>query len=529
MKRLGYGMAVGLSLAVLLAAGCGQGREEENSKEAKTQEPVTLDWYINYSWFTTTWGENEVSRAITDKTGAAVNFVVPNGNETEKLNSLISADTLPDLVTLSWEDANAKKLINEGKVYALNELADQYDPGFYDVVDQASYDWYTNSDGNIYAYPNSSFSPSDYETHDNIYSNQNFMVRKDIYEAIGSPDMTTPEGFESAIKAAVEMFPEVAGKPLIPIGSAEFKADGCVSFDRYLQNFLAVPYEKDGQIYDRNTDPEYIRWLKAFRKMGEEGYLSDEIFIDKRTQAEENIADGRYFCMIYQSADMMDQQYEIYSRNKDQIYIPVDGPKNSAGDDPTLPGAGINGWTITYISKNCKNPKLAIQLMTYLLSEEGQKLTYLGVEGSMYDMVDGKAVTRPEVIELLDSNRTEYDKIYGGDNAYWMLQDNVLQLQWADSARELPGNLREWTRPYTIYAGQYDASFAVNSDEAEMQSQIEEAWGITLPALLLASSDEEFDQVLSQYQTRRQELGYEKLREAETKQMNMAKEKLGIQ
>ncbi len=33
--------------------------------------------------------------------------------------------------------------------------------------------------------------------HDDIISNQTFLVRKDIYEAIGSPDMTTPEGFKA--------------------------------------------------------------------------------------------------------------------------------------------------------------------------------------------------------------------------------------------------------------------------------------------------------------------------------------------
>ena len=76
-------------------------------------------------------------------------------------------------------------------------------------------------------------------------------MRKDIYEAIGSPDMTTPEGFSAAVKKAVEMFPEVDGKPLIPIGAHVFTNQGNVSFDNYLMDFLAVPWEKDGKLYDR--------------------------------------------------------------------------------------------------------------------------------------------------------------------------------------------------------------------------------------------------------------------------------------
>lgn len=524
-KKRAYLAVILLILITLILCSCSTEQNAENTDD----EVTTLDWYINYSWFTTTWGESLVSKAITKETGVNIDFVVPNGNETEKLNSLILSDTLPDLITLSWEDPSTKELISKGKVYALNELADQYDSHFYDVIDKDSYNWYKNDDGNVYAYPNSSFSPSDYETHDNVYSNQNFMVRKDIYEAIGSPDMTTPEGFENAVKKAVEMFPEVNGKPLIPVGSAEFKSDGCVSFDRYLQNFLAVPYEKDGKIYDRNTDEEYIRWLKVFRRLAGEGYLSDEIFIDKRTQMEENIADGRCFCMIYQSADMQNQENEIYASDPDRIYIAVDGPKNSNGDDPQLPGAGLNGWTVTYVSKSCKDPEKAIRLLTYLISEEGQKMTYLGVEGKMYDEVDGKIVIKEGVSKLLNADRAEYDRVYGADNTYWMLQDNVAQLKWSDGGRTLPGALREWTRDYTVYAGQYDIVFPEESDEAQIDRRIEEVWGQTLPQLLLAKSDEQFDEIMEEYRAKRDSLGYGQWQEAATGKMNQTKEKLGLQ
>ena len=64
------------------------------------EDPVTLDWYVNYSWFATPWGENLVSKTITEETGVDVNFITPIGTETEKLNALIASDSLPDLITL---------------------------------------------------------------------------------------------------------------------------------------------------------------------------------------------------------------------------------------------------------------------------------------------------------------------------------------------------------------------------------------------------------------------------------------------
>lgn len=489
-------------------------------------EEITLDWYINYSWYVTPWGENLVSKTITEETGVNINFVTPIGNETEKLNALIASDTLPDLITLGYWEPQVEEIIAKDMVYALNELADEYDPYFWQVTDEAVINWYTKEDGNIYAYPNSSVSPQDLEENAGIGSNQTFLVRKDIYEAIGSPDMTTQEGFCNAVKKAMEMFPEVDGEPLIPIGAHCFDNEGNVSFDKYLMNFLAVPWEKDGKIYDRYTDEEYISWLKMFRELGQEGMLANDIFVDTRTQMEEKIAQGRYFCMIYQYTDMLSQQKSLYENNPDMIYIPVEGPRNSKGDDPTLPATSINGWTVTMISKNCEHPERAIAFMDYLMSEEGQMRIFLGVEGVTYDMVDGVPVVREEVRKLLDTDRAAYDKLYGADDAYWMLQDNVMQQQWIQEKSPAEQILIDWSCKYAVYNGQYDTYLPAEYSEAA--NRITRLWSETLPALLIAPTEEAFDAILTDFVEKRAEWGYETVLEQETLYMIEAKEKLGL-
>lgn len=493
-----------------------------------SEDVLTLDWYVNYSWFVTKWGGNVVSDKITEKTGVNVNFVTPIGNEEEKLNALIASDSLPDIITLGWWEPQYKEMVDRGLVYPLNELADEYDPYFYEVADKGVLDWYTWPDGNVYCYPNSSYTPEDLEKYDNIPSNQTFLVRKDIYEAIGSPDMTTKEGFYNAVKAAYEKFPEVNGKPLIPIGSHVFDEMGCVSFDKYLQNFLAVPNEEYNIFYDRNTDSEYISWLKLFRQLNEEGYLSSDIFVDSRAQMSEKIADGRYFCMLYQRTDLADQEKILYEKNPESIYIAVDGPKNSNGDDPVLPSTGITGWTVTLISKNCKDPEQAIKFISYLLSEEGQKLTYLGEEGSMYTEEDGVITLNPEVQNVLNTDRAAYDAIYGADSTYWMLQNNVMQLKWAPELTEPIKQLAEWTYPYTTYLGQYEITQPQDAALSASYTALNKLWSVTLKDLLLAPTEEDFDTVLKDYISRRDELGYQDVLVEETRQMYENKKRLGM-
>ena len=527
LKRDLIKKTIGLALVFTTFLGCGL--ETGSEKASVTNgDTVTLDWYINYSWFNTGWGSNVVSRTITENTGVNINFITPQGNEEEKLNAIIESGSLPDLITLGWWEPQVNELIQKDMVYAINELADEYDPYFYQVSDEQAVSWYTQNDGNIYGYPCSSVTPQDVENNDNIGSNQTFLVRKDIYEAIGSPDMTTMEGFENAVKKAKEMFPQVDGKPLIPIGAHLFDDSGNVSFDQYIQNFLAVPYEKDGQLYDRNTDPEYLQWLKMFRRLNEEGYLATDVFIDQRSQMEEKIAEGRYFCMLYQYTDMADQQKILYSKNPNSIYIAVDGPKNKNGDDHILPTNTASGWTVTMISKDCKDPEKAIQFIDYLISEEGQKLVYLGVEGITYDMVDGKPVIKSDVLKLLNTDRKSYDQIYGADDAYWMLQDKVMQLIWKTNNTSPTSQLEEWTYQYAKYTGQYDVILPADTEDAYIDSQVKALWADTLQQLLLAESDEEFDRILEEYKSTRVELGYDGLQEKRYQYVVKAKEKLGI-
>lgn len=515
---------------MFILSACASGKvTEQESTEDKENTIVTLDWYINFTWYSTPWGGNVVSDKITEETGVNIDFIAPMGNAEEKFNALISSDTLPDIITLGWWENQVDEMIAGDMVYALNELADEYDPYFWEVADPEVVSWYTKEDGNIYCYPNSSCTPSDYENHINIASNQTFLVRKDIYEALGCPDMTTPEGFIDAVKRAAEMFPEVNGYPLIPIGAHSFSNTGCDSFDQFLQNFLAVPFEENGEYYDRYTDPDYIRWLKVFRELGEEGYLREDIFIDQRTQMEEKLARGQYFCMLYQRTDMQAQQAALYAKNPDMIYIAVDGPKNDAGDDHVLPGTGINGWTVTLISKNCKNPEKAIQMLSFLMSDEGQKLTYLGVEGITYDIIDGKPVVREAVRELMNSDRAEYDEKYGADNTYWMLQDNVRQMEWRPDFEPPNGQLEEWTFPYSHYLAQYEISFDRNTEAGDADVNIKKLWSQVLPKLLLAPTEEEFDRIFEYFLQEREKLGFDLVMDESTRQMQENKKKLGLQ
>lgn len=534
------GTALAITAACTLAAGCSSGTsvktlagtEEAPGWILNAGQSIKFDWYINFSWFSRHWGDSMVSKYITEKTGVDINFVVPAGNEAEKLNAMIAGDALPDIITLGWYEGQVPMMIDSELVYALDELAEQYDPYFFKIANEDKLNWYRQEDGHVYGYPNASYTPSDYEKYKGkLTSNETFLVRKDIYEKLGKPDMSTPEKFLKELRNAKKLFPEVNGQPLIPFGTTEFTDVGCSQLQATLSHFLAISPEQDGKYYDANLglteNPEYVRWLKALRQAHAEGLISTDMFVDKRSQIEEKAAQGRYFCMLYQNWDMQAAQNALYNADPDGIYIAIPGPKNSKGDDPVLAGGSIAGWTITMISKNCKDPARALQFLTYLISEEGQMDTNFGIRDVTYSYKDGIPALLPKYKDMDSENKNTQETEVGILYTYWMLMDTAWQQQWGLEYAPSLEQPQLWTTPYVASYAVYDGlTIPVGSEEDLIYQEIQRRWGKVLSSLIRAGSEAEFDAMIKDFNKFKKDKGVDKIIALQTKLMNANKAKL---
>lgn len=491
--------------------------------------PVRFSWYLNFSWFRGIWGEDPVSRYVTQKTGVDIEFIIPAGNEAEKLNTLIASGKLPDFVTLGWWEPQVKEIVLGELAYPLDLLAENYDPYFFKVAAPQRVEWYTQEDGHLYCYPNASYSPEDYD-HYEMTSHQTFLVRKDMYEALGSPSMRTPEGFLNTLARAKKMFPEVNGLPMIPLGLKEFSDTGNDSLQGFLPNFLAVPMEKNGKLHDRESDPEFKRWLNVFRQAEQRGLIASDVYLDRRSQMEEKIAQGRYFAMLYQHTDMIDGQAIRYKEDPDSIYMAVDAPGNSELSPPVLAGQGLSGWTVTFISKSVKNPDRAIRFMSYLMSEEGQKDLYLGKEGLTWEVKsDGSEGFKDDVQELLTADRSSFDKQYGAAVKYWMLMDNPMMSKWQGDPVTPYKELSDWTKPYTASFAAYENIDPLPFEpEGIIGAKLDGVFGKYLTKLLKAGSEAEFNKLWDELQAQRRELGVDKVLEYKQVRVDANKRKLGL-
>ena len=494
-------------------------------------KPITFNYFIYDASFSKKW--NSVNaKYITEKTGVSLNFLAPSGNETEKLNTMIASGNLPDFVSIPVSNPGTKRLMDSGLVFALNKLAEQYDPFFEKVADPAVVRWWTQDDGNIYGYPNYATPPEAAKKLPYLISNTAFLVKKDIYEAIGKPDMRTPEGFLSALKTAEEKFPTVNGQHLIPFGCIEFTDKGSLSFDDYyLQNLLAIPWEKGGKYYDRYTDPEYIRWLKTLRKANEMGLISKEIFIDNKSQIARKVVQGRYFSLLYDHSWIIDENRALYEKDRNSVYICIDAMFNSKLSEPTLTGANINLGNLTMIPRTNKDPKRAIEFLNYWLSDEGQHDFFWGKEGVTFDYKNGKEEYKKELVDLRGSNPKMFGEKYGLSQYYNMLVKYPKAVNWGEVFLSPQLECVNWSRMSKrfVFADEYQNLDPLpDSEEGQINSKITDAWGVLLPKLILAGSDSEFDRLWNEFQQLKMKLGYEKLMAYKQKKMEENKRKLGI-
>ncbi|WP_174434987.1 sugar ABC transporter substrate-binding protein [Metabacillus indicus] len=463
--------------------------------KADKKESTELTWYVNADWFNKEYGNDTITKKLKEDLNLDIKFLT--GDDT-KLNTYFASGELPDIITIfGGNSPTAQKAATWA--LPLNELADKYDPYFYKVAEKQTLDWYQLKDGNTYGYPSFSNTEKHYEAN-MIPGMDAFVVRKDIYEAIGKPSMSTPEEFLAAMEKIKSQFPET-----VPFGFRGFSAAGDTgSLSHFLQNHLGVPITtEDGKWYNRNLDEDYLSWISTFNKAYKEGYISDDNFSDDNVKFEEKVARGDYATMFISGAIQLGGalQKNIAS-NPEQKYIAIDGPKSTKGNEPTLSQTGISGWSVTYVTKNVKDPQKAIQLFTYLLSDEGQYLTTYGVEGETYDLnAEGKAVLKPEVVQLRDSNPDEFKKKYRLGEFWFFGHDTFALEKGQNEPVEATSQITDWAK------GKLKPQFILeNTDpdqgtgEARSLTNINSYWATTLANMLRSKNDKEFDKLKADYE-----------------------------
>lgn len=478
---------------------------------ALADAPTKLTWFVDipsFSFNSEGWGLDRMTAELTEKFGIEVEFVTAADDSGSQLAALISADSLPDLITLGglWDSADTnliRQMAEAEMLLSYNDLIDTYLPeeekaGFRsDVVA-----WYALADGKTYAYPNYAYSMDDLPEGLGLVANRSIIVRHDLLEKLGNPDMSTPAAFLDVCERAVKEIGTYDGLDIIGLQLYEGGSEAVSIVSQY----FAVPWEtEDGHAYNAfvaGTNKETYAFLnEAYRR----GLILDANYSDTRDNVREKFAAGRVFAAIVAPQDFASQFVTLYEASEGEAYYECVDLHNAAGDPQTL--TDISGWGYlqTVITAANKNPEGTIKMISFLVNDEGAIQMNKGWEGEHWAFqADGSIASTEEYKEASKADPTLRKRLGIGafdlfaNYAFLMQYNRVLDLEDPDDLKSYHTSdtyIKIPTQTYSYRPAQYkyDPQDERAMPVAEEKTKSNSYMTIAEAQLLTAKTPEEFE------------------------------------
>ncbi|QDH20666.1 ABC transporter substrate-binding protein [Saccharibacillus brassicae] len=414
-----------MTSTLVVAAGCGGGDAANKSSGAGTSsetgapstEPIEFSFFGGDASPNWTGMQDAVGKAITEKTGVTLNaeFAV-SGTDQQKIALMIASGDYPEII---FPKGETSKLVSAGAMVDLTDLIDKHAPNIKKI-----YGPYMNrlkfskEDPSIYTIPTNSM--VDNTAFD---AGGGFEVQLAVLEELGYPEIRTVEDFEKALKDYYAKNPTIDGQPTIPLtlNADDWKIMITVTNPAVFTTgggddgeFSIDPDTYEAKLhYKRPEEKEYFRWLNH---MYNTGLLDKESFTQKDDQYKAKIASGRVLGLIDQSWGYGEAENALKSAGKhERTYGHFPVTLTEEYKDPSFTdignGSGYGVGLTTALSED--QQVRAIQFLDFMASDEAQVLNNWGIEGTHYNVEDGKRVIPADVQERKTNDNAAFQKESG--------------------------------------------------------------------------------------------------------------------
>lgn len=333
------------------------------------------------------------------RTGITVDFTTPPANQVdESFNVMLASGELPDLLEYNFFNfpGGPEKAIKDGYIVELNDLIDKYAPNYKKYLQEhPEIEKMVKTDnGSYYSFP---FIRVD-ETQ---LTFQGPVIRKDWLDELGLPVPETIDEWTTTLKAFKEKKGAAApisfvGKPRVfnELGNGAFIGAFGVTRDFYLE---------DGKVKFGPAEPGYKEFLSLFRQWYADGLLDKDVATVDSKVMDANITSGATGATWANSGGGIGKWTPILKGiDAKASIVAAPYPVLEKGTTPKFGQRDYAYSTggMVAISATSKNAELAVKLLDYGYSEEGQLLFNFGIEGVSYTMENGS----PKFTDLIMNN-----------------------------------------------------------------------------------------------------------------------------
>ncbi|MFX3632643.1 MAG: extracellular solute-binding protein [Candidatus Pristimantibacillus sp.] len=513
-----------------------------NTENAGAVEPTSDKWELGakplefsmYAHYENTdfpvWESKPLGKWLSENKQVKIKMITANGEHTQKMNTMVASQTLPDVIWGERSDPDIQKLYAEGKLVAFDEYLDKYTNLKTWMTDL---DLLRAEDGKLYGFPNWYTSrPA---------GNAGYVINKKIYEELGSPKLETTDDLYDYLVKVKEKY----GSKIIPFEPHRaqdsqglgvlYTAFGEESLYTYLNTrVLAVP--KGDKLTSLFTDPVFREATKYNAKLYREKLISQDAFNQTEDEVKEKVMTGRVAVFAGASPTTFagEAHEELIKKDPNAGYFMI-WPIHKEGLDKNkiYPGTYTTlGWNSSFITTSAKDPEAIFAFLDWLTGPEGQNLSFFGPEGGNWDGFDDNG--QPNF--TANYNAEEVSKIQS-ENEPLMINGNT---GYIDPAKmkyllQFPPDQQEWRTRYQssiTWPTQFnvtefnDINPPTDSELGIIRQAITDLWvEVNAKVVSQTKSDAEVDAVLDKAEADAQKLGYGKLLEYRTEkwQANIAK------
>ena len=370
---------------------------------------ITLTVYsqlANYSGIQTGWG----ATLLKDKFNVELN-IVPDQDGTYETR--MASGNLGDIVVWGSNGEDYQNAVAKGMLldWEEDDLAADYAPYLmenYQVALESNRN--INSDGKIHGFGhNVAFAKGSHGAF--FYS---WDLRYDLWDQLGKPSFDTLEDMVDLFKKmkeicptdekgnetyAVSIWPDWDGNMVMYVKAL------ATAYYGYDELGIGLYNPTNGEFYDcLNPDGPYMRCLKFFNKLNQEGLLDPNSMTQTFDMMSEKLKNGGTFWSIFNYAGSLAYNTDAHMAAGKYMYTVM--PNQARPIAYALGNVGGNRiWTI---GNDTEYPELCLEILNYLATPEGSMTMWYGPKGLMWDYnEEGGAYFTP--LGALCNNDKKYD------------------------------------------------------------------------------------------------------------------------
>jgi putative aldouronate transport system substrate-binding protein len=352
----------------------------------QVKTPITLN--VEFNATGPDFEQTEVYNEIVKQTGVTMKIEL---YDPKKFQVEMAGGDLPDIIQVpnSGDQMYLKQLVDGNNIIPLDDLVNTNGPDIQKPVYAKSLEYskkfWSGDTGKLYVIP-MQIGPAGWG-----YDQQNGInLRWDYYKELGYPEMKNIDDIVNVIDQMVKKHPTTAdGKKVYGVSIWNDWGTWGLASMGLVTGHNAVTTDKM-QVFNNYTDTANSSiWDTAefLFKAKQKGILDPDGFVNKYDDLVAKSSQGTILSSIA-TWQFKDANAELLKQGPDKgfVTIPLDWGSVWVG------GTTVAGWNSRAfaISKNCKDPQRAMDLINFLVSEQGSRLIESGIQGVHWDMVDGK-------------------------------------------------------------------------------------------------------------------------------------------